>query len=222
MDKRNIYESEIEEWLEMYPEELFGAGKPSVLGRQVRLPHGIADLLLWEDRVIVVELKAGALKKQHVCQVLRYTYDVRMWIGQIAGAVCCVDRLYEKARSLYTDGALGAFTNVLTKYFLFHIPDDGLPPVMPVLVGEACPDDIYVAMQAAGGEVFEWTETDEGYSFRRYAPYGDIRRLITEMRAQPRPAWLKTTVSHILQLACDEANACLTEDILSSLAAEGE
>lgn len=52
-----------------------------LIGRQVKLPHGIADLIYTDNHGInVVELKKGAIDELTVHQVLRYQCDLTgMW-----------------------------------------------------------------------------------------------------------------------------------------------
>lgn len=51
---------------------------PKLLGSQVRLEHGIADIILTENgKNFIVELKARRVKPGDIAQVLRYVGDVR-------------------------------------------------------------------------------------------------------------------------------------------------
>jgi len=73
-------ECDLEDWLYHNPAAL-GDGVEMV-GRQVRTPHGVLDLLAWAEYPIlpeyqVIELKARLVRERDVAQCLRYCFDLR-------------------------------------------------------------------------------------------------------------------------------------------------
>lgn len=71
----NISEKELEDYICEYPEIV----QPSlyIIDRQAQLPHGRLDILgMMNDRPVVMELKAGALREKDVGQILRYRHDM--------------------------------------------------------------------------------------------------------------------------------------------------
>lgn len=72
----NISEKQLEDWICKHPEDVFGSGA-EIIGRQIPLPHGKLDLLIYHKGwTYVAELKARPLKEQDVGQVWRYHFDV--------------------------------------------------------------------------------------------------------------------------------------------------
>ena len=81
-------EKDLEDYLYKYPEEI---GVDKWIGRQFRLPSGVADLVgicgIKEEEarpcVIVVELKKGVLNPNAIAQVSRYANDMRSVISTL-------------------------------------------------------------------------------------------------------------------------------------------
>lgn len=73
----HITEKQLEDYICENPESLFGPGT-EVIGRQISLPHGRLDVLMWAGygETVVLELKARPLEEKDIGQILRYTYDV--------------------------------------------------------------------------------------------------------------------------------------------------
>lgn len=77
----NLLEKDIEDWLYANPEEIVARSTPVCfwLGRQYRLPSGIADLIgvTHDNLVVVVEIKNVAINKAAITQVCRYAADIQ-------------------------------------------------------------------------------------------------------------------------------------------------
>lgn len=93
--KVNLQESDIEDWLYDNPESVVVNGMPVChwIGRQVKVPSGIVDLvgLSWGkghsypsaaqmSRLVVVEVKNVPLDARAICQVGRYAADIERGI----------------------------------------------------------------------------------------------------------------------------------------------
>lgn len=85
MSKVNLTERDIEDWLYENPQIIYNRVYPSGflidrwLGRQYRLPSGIADLIgvTIDLRPVVIEVKNVPINKAAVLQVCRYALDIR-------------------------------------------------------------------------------------------------------------------------------------------------
>jgi len=73
-------ECDLEDWLYHNPAALGDCVE--MIGRQVRTPHGLIDLLAWAEypglpEYQVIELKARVVRERDVAQCLRYCFDLR-------------------------------------------------------------------------------------------------------------------------------------------------
>jgi hypothetical protein len=77
----NIKEKQLEDWLVAEPEKALWEGV-KILERQVRLPHGVLDVLAHDDEsIIAIELKARPIKPEDISQLFRYVYDIHSAIS---------------------------------------------------------------------------------------------------------------------------------------------
>ena len=63
-------ERHLEDWIVANPPIELGIGE--IVGRQMKMPTGIADLITFSDGLKVVELKKGAIDSHSIAQVLSY------------------------------------------------------------------------------------------------------------------------------------------------------
>lgn len=78
----NLSERDIEDWIYDNPGAL-NLRIAGWIGRQYKLPSGIADLIGYRDDhvVVVIEVKNVPINKAALTQVARYTYDVQDIVG---------------------------------------------------------------------------------------------------------------------------------------------
>ena len=84
MNERNL-----EEYICQHPlEALPGL---SIIKRQATVPHGVIDLIGWQEyslddlhiaRPVIIELKAVVMLPKHVSQLLRYCFDLEALLSQ--------------------------------------------------------------------------------------------------------------------------------------------
>lgn len=83
--KVSLSERDIEDWLWENP-EVIGGYSPITqwIGRQYKLPSGIADLIGIDSRdvVVVVEVKNVEINKAAILQVCRYAFDIKLIAGR--------------------------------------------------------------------------------------------------------------------------------------------
>lgn len=125
----NLLEKDIEDWLYENPDTI-EAGSSVVshwIGRQYRLPSGIADLvgITHHFMLVVVEIKNVAINKAAVTQVCRYAADLQ-------------DILLRRENYIFTR-------------------DDGEPLVWKVLVGPSIDDQTFGEAIACGISVVQFT-----------------------------------------------------------------
>jgi hypothetical protein len=147
-----VKEKELEDYIERHLEVFDRQSETVVLGRQVPLVHGIADLIIGgTDGIYIVELKAVHPKPEDVCQVLRYTYDVRDIKDYVFNKFSGTQR--------ETDRILWFCNNPLS--------------VKPVLVASGSDENITAAMHACSGIYYEWSLDDGGFSLQEHFPSWD-------------------------------------------------
>lgn len=148
----SISEKQLEDFVCKHPEYMLW-NEVEIIDRQVRLPHGILDVLACDGRALVIELKVRVIKEKDVGQVLRYAYDVGAEIRRL-GAI-------ENPMDYFTLGMGKAtkFHNLWIEYHGMSITDYNA--VVPVLIGPDITLNAKVAAAGAGIEVFLW-EYNEG------------------------------------------------------------
>lgn len=157
-------EKHLEDWIVANP-ELFGEDYDedqiypyveTIVGRQVRLPSGIADLMgAAGDQFAVVELKAGAIDETCVGQVLRYMGDLKhLWM------------------SSYLDAP--DETKHLHQYWQYEgagIMNGDFPEIQGFIVGHSVKNYSLVTPAHWNGiEIITYDLTDDGYIFERVTP----------------------------------------------------
>jgi len=204
--EKRMYESEIEDYLEAHPKALFDYGvgdlynpSPVVIGRQVQLCHGIADLLIWCNRLYVIELKATGLKEKDICQVLRYANDVNIYLLALANELYRSSDL-DQMRSKFYGYALDKFDESYVESLTFRI-NGYYPPVCPVLIGKSVSENILAAMDSIHGETFIWEEDVAGFTFAQL----NAERSPNTPAMSLVPEWLVKTGELALEMADENA-----------------
>jgi hypothetical protein len=202
---RRIYESELEDFLEKCPGALREDGCTAFIGRQVDLPHGRLDLLLSDDQLLIVELKARPLQEKDVCQVLRYQYDIRAILRQ-SGRYLREHPEAFPGRSNYGGGlAIREYDAFIAKRFMMTGDTADEPITCPVLIGSAASEEIVAAMDAIGGRVYVWKayEYEKIFSFWRRFP--EIES-ITEAGLNASNQWIERYIGWSSDLGMIEAD----------------
>ena len=159
-NKWRISEKELEDWICANPERALWDGA-KIIDRQVKLRHGILDVLAYDGRTLVIELKAGPIKEAHIGQVLRYKHDVSMELQRLSHYQCPIEPGYEGTFRNFYDAA---FYEV---YHLFHgwtdtcFSGDGEDMVHAFLYGTKVENHILAAAQAANITVNTWRFDDD-------------------------------------------------------------
>ena len=198
-----VYERELEDYLEGRPEAL---GMEQWIGRQVPLAHGIADLIGFANSTIyVVELKAVPLEEEHVGQVLRYMYDVRDVVYQMAVEVFYGE--HGNPLSLIYKDLDREYGRPFTRHMAKLLMYDYDPfYITPVLVGPESSEKIFAALKAINGEVWTWRRRGRGFSFE-----GTDAITRDRIRFQHAPEWVKAMWRVMVEDAKEKAIIQLEE-----------
>lgn len=207
--RRKVYESEIEDYLEKHPEAFLPYSDNAILlGRQIQLPHGRLDLLIYDESIYIVELKAVPLKPRDVCQVLRYQRDIRdlIWsTSQWENDQIPQRRLYAGRAGKEFDRVYAEKTTGKPDTFVF-------PVTVPVLIGPHSNESVVSAMMAVGGRVFEFeTDGDDSFVFEEH--FGEVSIYDPQYWPDPLPSWLIEYLSIVVQEASKEAK--IEQDLLA-------
>jgi len=205
MINRRVYESEIEAFLEKCPHVLSEDGCTEFIGRQVDLPHGRLDLLLSDDQLLIVELKARPLEEKDVCQVLRYQYDIRALLKQWGRWLKQHPEAFP-GRANYGGGdALREYDAFISKQFLLDRDTADEPITCPVLIGTEASEQIIAAMDAVGGRVYLWKsyEYEQMFSFWRQLPEVEA---VTRSSFRASHKWIKRYINWSNDLGMIEAD----------------
>jgi len=191
-----ISEQELEDFICEHPEELWR--ELEIIGRQVKLEHGILDVLAWNyGRTYVIELKARPLKEKDIGQVLRYAYDVNSTLNIIGMYDSPVypgkDRHLTIKESLFFD-EWSHYTNLALR-----CADD--PAVIPVLVGKDIDKRTLCATHAAKIQVYLW-EHDASTSSFSFQGTNPVNLMLYN---PPYPNWALNIKDRILRLAVETA-----------------
>lgn len=157
-------ERHLEDWIvanselfaEDYGEDELFPYVEKIVGRQVRLPSGIADLMgAAGDQFAVVELKAGSIDETCVGQVLRYMGDLKhLWMSSYLDAPENVQHLHQYWR--YEGGG---------------ILNSDFPEIKGIIVGHSVKNySIVTPAHWNGIEIVTYDLTDDGYIFERVLP----------------------------------------------------
>lgn len=155
-----------------------------ILGRQIKLSHGILDVLAVRHsdtlfilpEILVVELKAVPIKEKDVAQVGRYVYDVHRIISYILMDEPWV--AYHPPRTAYRENLVEnhyGYKSVPGKYM------GVMGGTIPILIGKGIPNEkLLAAAYGVGVEIYEWVETENGIGFRLHEPddYYDTPQLL--------------------------------------------
>jgi len=160
-----LSERQLEDFVCEYPEYAFGEGV-EIIGRQVRVDHGIIDILAYnggtefEPSVMIIELKVKPLREGDVGQVLRYKHDVNVAVQSI-GAFSPLVTAEEPLPIKYNIQSAAFDENWKTMHAL---GGDCERSIIPILVGPFVDKKVMAACYGAGIDVYEWDYTDEGLS----------------------------------------------------------
>lgn len=161
----HISEKQLEDWICRNSTE-FNSFPFEVIGRQVKLEHGILDILGWSEAfgALAIELKAGPLKEPVIAQVLRYTHDINdVFRSEWATMEMWEQDQISEAPNMYEDDLViienlrGKRAKTLTEDVCANILQDP-PKCTPFLIGTSIDMNTYAAIQGAGGLVLLWRE----------------------------------------------------------------
>jgi hypothetical protein len=201
-----ISEKMLEDWLCENPEELFGM---VLLGRQIRLEHGILDILGYRPdirRPVCIELKARPLKEKDIGQVLRYAYDVdNLMRGGWSRLERGSDTWLTKWDHNIMDRMFGGDPeNYRDEIFERLFYDEWVNHCSPTLIGAGVNDSVYAAARSAGIVVLVWSFEDGVFTFDL-----DDRKL-----PEPYfPEWLRQMLHLHIEATAKEAIRIVDEDV---------
>ena len=125
----------------------------TIVGRQVQLPHGIVDLLLFNGESFwVTELKAVSVKPRDYTQVMRYTQDIKEIIANLGTKWAMQPDSDECSNFIEA-----------TRWFWYTEES-----VIPVLVGPSCPENVRFVMRKSNGIVFRFDSKQAPTRFTEY------------------------------------------------------
>lgn len=156
-----ITEKQLEDFVCKHPEYMLW-NEVEIIGRQIRLPHGILDVLACDGRALVVELKVCTIKEKDVGQVLRYAYDVGAEIRRLGATEDPMDYFTLKV------SRAARFRDLWIEYHGMSITDYNA--VIPVLIGPDITLNAKVAAAGAGIEVFLWKYNEENNTISCHSP----------------------------------------------------
>jgi len=206
MSIRSFRENELEDFLAVHPGSFLEDDSAVVIGRQVALPHGRLDLLIFVDTLYIIELKARPLIPKDVAQVLRYQLDIRDLLWNASHQLECVSR-----RSGYR-GYAGAEFRKEYKRMTLGTPDTFLEPAtVPVLIAPSWDESVVAALTSVGGRIFDCERIEPG-AFAFTETYGAIS--VFDPQYWPRNLdWL----NRYLEIVDSQARtaASIEEDLLA-------
>lgn len=128
-------ERHLEDWIVANPEK---AMLETIVGRQIKLPSGIADLLISQDDIAyIVELKKDTLNAKTLAQLLRYRHDML--------------KIWEMSVLVFPDECRNP-TNIETR-------------LAGILIGHSVDEDTVIAAHGAGVLTIRYEYTGDGYMF---------------------------------------------------------
>lgn len=142
-----ISEKQLEDFICKYPEYSLWQDV-EIIGRQITLEHGRLDILAWDGRVLVIELKARTLEEKDVGQVLRYKRDVEAEFNRFG--MNEHPNLGEWPHTL----RLEAYSQLWSDYYGLSGREDAA--VMPILIGTSIDSNTHAAAEGGGIEVIVW------------------------------------------------------------------
>ena len=193
-----ISEKQLEDFVCEHPEYTFWEGV-EIIGRQVRVEHGIIDVLAWDYRVLVVELKARKLKEEDIGQVLRYTYDVKEAIqSAIMGS------LPDSLMYNHTPWGL-AFQEWWTRLH-GYLDEHPRNHIQPILIGTRIDDKTLAAARGGGIEVLLWRYDKDKNTITIHYP-----RLLQTPSNNGNPWWIRRLQKAMSYLCLNEAEHTISE-----------
>jgi hypothetical protein len=159
-------ERDLEDYVCEHPREAFGT-TAEILGRQVRLPNGVLDVLAWDHydgSIIVAELKARPLAGADVGQVARYAGDVgdilrwvgSRWVKPGSEAPAAISRFYHYFAMGQTDSSETC-------------------AIVPTLIGASITDKVLASIIGARGQAITWHREKGQLTFTPALPFGMAR-----------------------------------------------
>ncbi len=192
----HITEKQLENFICKHPEYSLWQDV-EIIGRQITVEHGRLDILAWDGRVLVIELKARALEEKDVGQVLRYKRDVEAEFNRW-GAFEHPNG-GEWPRALRLD----AYADLWSHYY--GLSQDSEPAVIPVLIGSSIEQNVHAAAEGGGIEVILW-KYDRGQNALDFTS----PKWLT-WRDGPYPKWCWTLFDRIHNLCMQEADKLFDE-----------
>lgn len=196
----SVSERELEDFVCEHPEEVFFRGT-EIIGRQVKLKHGILDILAWNgEGTYVVELKARPLKEKDIGQVLRYTHDVREGLKQYGFIVNLKSSNDNHPRTLTEK----AFWHSWFWYTGWGDETEDVVAIKPILIGPSVDKALLAAATEAGIYIRLWSYDIEtgrfSFEFPGLVFWHDDGRDVSSY-----PAWAEKLGKRIRPLCKQEA-----------------
>jgi hypothetical protein len=194
-----ISEKMLEDWICEHPEEALW-DEVEIIGRQIRLSHGVLDVLAFDARTIVIELKARPLKEKDIGQLLRYVHDIKDCLLSIGMAIKPV-----------REGPLTIREELFqTAWYDYHdIAESLIQHIIPVLIGTSADSKVLAAASAVDAEVRLWNY-DENEGFR--ISYPRYLSLVEEMDTS-FPDWLLDLNKRITDCCTHDAEVLFMQQV---------
>jgi len=191
-----ISEKQLEDFICKHPEYSLWQGV-EIIGRQIAVEHGRLDILAWDGRVLVIELKARALEEKDIGQVLRYRRDVKAEFNRFG--------FYEHPNSGEWPHTLRieAYLDLWSDYYGLSARED--PAVIPILIGTSIDRNTHAATEGAGIDTILWE-----YNAKQNALSFTASKWLT-WKDGPYPDWCYSLFDRIHKLCAHDSDASFEE-----------
>ena len=140
-----ISERMLEDWICENPRGTIDANAV-IIGRQIPLSHGRLDILAWDGRVNVIELKAESIKERDIAQVGRYAYDISSIMNHVG--------IHYKPKP--KDGIRTLTYEFFEEEWRKLHGNDSSYSVWPMLIGTSIDENTLAAAYGVGVEIRTW------------------------------------------------------------------
>lgn len=219
---RKISERQLEDYVCKYPSACINPGferfPVKIIQRQVRLNHGILDILARDTySTLVVELKARALQESDIGQVLRYTFDVTTELQNFCGQ-SDIEYEYQPLSDEYNK----EFVTQFYHHTAFGIDPLFRRPIIPILIGKPSKENFLAAAHAAYIDVIFWSFDSENNRFG-FQNAQDIEEKYCNEREYIHPGgWMDDLIAEIKTSCSKQANRAAVNNYMRSLTSTGE
>ena len=155
-----MHEKDIEDFICQHPEALFGEDTV-LIGRQIRLPHGRLDALVWHQLPYIIEIKAHKIRPEDVTQVLRYKDDIDVYLSYAYARA--ISNFYQQHDTMTLSE--DAFVDNLV-----YRSGEPMPRVLPMLIGRSIDENTWAACSGADIRVRLWRHDAASQSFSFAGP----------------------------------------------------